>query len=807
MSNLDQTPESDNNGIARQQELDREQAANISRRSLLLGLGVTLGTGIAASSSATASMPLPAPKPAEPAAAPAGKCPFSGAAMAGEPQAEMTAAAGRGTRNTDWWPNLLRLNILRQHSTMSNPMGDDFNYAAEFKKLDLKGVKADINKLMVTSQDWWPADYGTYAGFFIRMAWHSAGTYRTIDGRGGAGAGTLRFAPLNSWPDNTNLDKARMLLWPIKQKYGRKLSWADLMILAGNCALESAGFKTFGFSGGREDVWEPAEDIYWGSETQWLGDKRYTGDRDLEKPLAAVQMGLIYVNPEGPNGKPDVLTAARDIRETFARMAMNDEETVALIAGGHTLGKAHGAADPGKHVGREPAAGTIEEQATGWKNTFGKGNGPDTITSGLEGAWTATPDKWSNNYFENLFGFEWELTKSPAGAQQWQPKGGKGKDLVPDAFDKSKRHAPMMFTTDLALRFDPAYEKISRKFLNDPKAFNDAFARAWFKLTHRDMGPRNRYVGSEVPAEVLVWQDPIPAAIGKVIDKRDITALKAQILKSGLTVSELVSTAWASASTFRGSDKRGGANGARLRLNPQMGWEVNSKLGLSKVLGVYEGIQSGFNANRTDGKLVSLADLIVLGGCAGIEKAAKDAGKTVTVPFTPGRTDATQAQTDVSSFAVLEPLADGFRNYSKSGVAHASEHLLVDKAQLLNLTAPEMTVLLGGMRVLDTNYDKSKRGVFTSKPGVLTNDYFVNLLDLGIAWRPDNDDKTTFEGVSRKTGAVEWSATRADLIIGSNSELRAVAEVYAASDASDKFVKDFVATWAKVMDLDRFDIA
>ena len=807
MSNSNQKPERDDNGAARQQELDQEAAAAISRRSLLLGLGVTLGTGIAASSSATASMPLPAPKPVEPAAVPAGKCPFSGAAMATEPQAEMPSAAGRGTRNTDWWPNLLRLNILRQHSTMSNPMGDDFNYAAEFKKLDLKAVKADINKVMTTSQEWWPADYGTYAGFFIRMAWHSAGTYRTIDGRGGAGAGTLRFAPLNSWPDNTNLDKARMLLWPVKQKYGRKLSWADLMILAGNCALESAGFKTFGFSGGREDVWEPAEDIYWGSETQWLGDKRYTGDRELEKPLAAVQMGLIYVNPQGPNGKPDILAAARDIRETFARMAMNDEETVALIAGGHTLGKAHGAADPDKYVGREPAAGTIEEQATGWKNTFGKGNGPDTITSGLEGAWTATPNKWSNNYFENLFGFEWELTKSPAGAQQWQPKDGKGKDLVPDAYDKNKRHAPMMFTTDLALRFDPAYEKISRKFLNDPKAFNDAFARAWFKLTHRDMGPRSRYVGSEVPAEVLVWQDPIPAAAGKVIDKRDITALKAQILKSGLTVSELVSTAWASASTFRGSDKRGGANGARLRLNPQMGWEVNSKLGLSKVMGVYEGIQSGFNANRTDGKHVSLADLIVLGGCAGIEKAAKDAGKTVTVPFTPGRADASQAQTDVASFAVLEPLADGFRNYAKPGVAHASEHLLVDKAQLLNLTAPEMTVLLGGMRVLDTNYDKSKRGVFTSKPGVLTNDYFVNLLDLGIAWRPDNDDKTTFEGVSRKTGAVEWSATRADLIIGSNSELRAVAEVYAASDASDKFVKDFVAVWAKVMDLDRFDIA
>ena len=807
MSNPHQTPERDTNSIARQQELDREQAANISRRSLLLGLGVTLGTGIAASSSATASMPLPAPKPVEPVAAPAGKCPFSGAAMAAEPQAEMTAAAGRGTRNTDWWPNLLRLNILRQHSTLSNPMGDDFNYAAEFKKLDLKVLKADINKLMVTSQEWWPADYGTYAGFFIRMAWHSAGTYRTIDGRGGAGAGTLRFAPLNSWPDNTNLDKARMLLWPIKQKYGRKLSWADLMILAGNCALESSGFKTFGFSGGREDVWEPAEDIYWGTETQWLGDKRYTGDRELEKPLAAVQMGLIYVNPQGPNGKPDILASARDIRETFARMAMNDEETVALIAGGHTLGKAHGAADPDKYVGREPAAGTIEEQATGWKNTFGKGNGPDTITSGLEGAWTATPNKWSNNYFENLFGFEWELTKSPAGAQQWQPKGGAGKDLVPDAFDKSKRHAPMMFTTDLALRVDPAYEKISRKFLADPKAFNDAFARAWFKLTHRDMGPRSRYVGSEVPSEVLVWQDPIPAVASKVIDKRDITALKAQILKSGLTVSDLVSTAWASASTFRGSDKRGGANGARLRLNPQMNWEVNSKLGLSKVLGVYEGIQSGFNANRTDGKLVSLADLIVLGGCAGVEKAAKDAGKTVTVPFTPGRADASQAQTDVSSFAVLEPLADGFRNYSKSGVAHASEHLLIDKAQLLNLTSPEMTVLLGGMRVLGTNYDQSKHGVFTSKPGVLTNDYFVNLLDLGIAWRPNNDEKTTFEGVSRKTGAVEWSATRADLIIGSNSELRAVAEVYAGSDAGDKFVKDFVAAWAKVMDLDRFDIA
>jgi len=807
MSNSNQKPERDDNGASQQRELDQEAAAAISRRSLLLGLGVTLGTGIAASSSATASMPLPASKPVEPAAAPAGKCPFSGAAMAAEPHAEIVPAGGRGTRNTDWWPNLLRLNILRQHSTMSNPMGDDFNYAAEFKKLDLKTVKADINKVMTTSQEWWPADYGTYAGFFIRMAWHSAGTYRTIDGRGGAGAGTLRFAPLNSWPDNTNLDKARMLLWPVKQKYGRKLSWADLMILAGNCALESSGFKPFGFSGGREDVWEPAEDIYWGSETQWLGDKRYTGDRELEKPLAAVQMGLIYVNPQGPNGKPDILAAARDIRETFGRMAMNDEETVALIAGGHTLGKAHGAADPDKYIGREPAAGTIEEQATGWKNTFGKGNGPDTITSGLEGAWTATPNKWSNNYFENLFGFEWELTKSPAGAQQWQPKGGAGKDLVPDAYDKDKRHAPMMFTTDLALRIDPAYEKISRKFLNDPKAFNDAFARAWFKLTHRDMGPRSRYVGSEVPAEVLVWQDPIPAPAGKVIDKRDITALKAQILKSGLTVSELVSTAWASASTFRGSDKRGGANGARLRLNPQMGWEVNSKLGLSKALGVYDGIQSAFNANRTDGKQVSIADLIVLGGCAGIEKAAKDAGKTVTVPFTPGRADASQAQTDVASFAVLEPLADGFRNYAKPGVAHASEHLLVDKAQLLNLTAPEMTVLLGGMRVLDTNYDKSKRGVFTSKPGVLTNDYFVNLLDLGIAWRPDNDDKTTFEGLSRKTGAVEWSATRADLIIGSNSELRAVAEVYAASDASDKFVKDFVAAWAKVMDNDLFDIA
>ena len=789
---------------------ETDTGINLSRRALIMGLGYTLGTGIAASSSASASVPTDKPRFSEHATASGATCPFSGAAISGEPQTGSTSsetAAGRGMRNTDWWPNQLRLNILRQHGSPSNPLSPNFDYAKAFSTLDLKKVKQDIMAVMTTSQDWWPADYGTYAGFFIRMAWHSAGTYRTTDGRGGAGAGTLRFAPLNSWPDNTNLDKARLLLWPVKQKYGQNLSWADLMILAGNCALESSGFKTFGFSGGRADVWEPAEDIYWGAETQWLGDKRYSGDRDLEKPLAAVQMGLIYVNPQGPNGKPDILASARDIRETFARMAMNDEETVALIAGGHTLGKAHGAADPDKYVGREPAAATIEEQATGWKNTFGTGAGKDAITSGLEGAWTATPNKWSNNYFENLFGFEWELTKSPAGAQQWQPKGGAGKGLVPDAFDKTKRHAPMMFTTDLALRFDPAYEKISRRFLKDPKAFDDAFARAWFKLTHRDMGPRSRYVGSDVPSEVLTWQDPIPAVTSTPLDKKDINALKARILKSDLTVSHLVGTAWASASSFRGSDKRGGANGARLRLAPQKSWVVNQPPQLAKVITALEVIQSEFNASRTDGKQVTLADLIVLGGCAGVEKAAKAAGYTISVPFKPGRADATQSQTDVASFGALEPVADGFRNYVQPGAASHAEHLLIDKAQLLTLTTPEMTVLIGGMRVLGTNYDGSRRGVLTSRPGVLTNDFFVNLLDLSIAWRPGNDEKTLFEGASRKTGAVEWSASRADLIIGSNAELRAIAEVYASSDAGEKFVKDFVAAWSKVMHLDRFDLA
>ena len=792
---------------------ERESAASISRRSLLLGLGCTLGTGVAASASASA---IPSTsRPADPHApsASAGKCPFSGAALSA-PAAEMSPAApqgtavpGRGTNNAYWWPDQLRLNILRQHSTLSNPMEPNFNYAKEFASLNLTEVKKDILKLISTSQDWWPADYGSYAGFFIRMAWHSAGTYRIHDGRGGAGMGTLRFAPLNSWPDNTNLEKARMLLWPIKQKYGRKISWADLMILAGNCALESSGFKTFGYAGGREDVWEPSEDIYWGMETQWLGDKRYSEGRQLEKPLAAVQMGLIYVNPEGPNGVPDPLAAARDIRETFGRMAMNDEETVALIAGGHTLGKAHGAADPSKHVGREPDGASIEELGKGWKNTYGKGNGPDTITSGLEGAWTTTPTKWSNNYFENLFGYEWELTRSPAGAKQWRPKNGGGAGTVPDAFDPNKRHAPVMFTTDLALRFDPIYEKISRKFLADPKAFQDAFARAWYKLTHRDMGPRARYIGAEVPKVELKWQDPIPAATKSKIDGRDINTLKGRILKAGISVSDLVSTAWASASTFRGSDKRGGANGARIRFAPQKGWEVNRPQKLARVLDALEGIQKEFNSGRTDGKLVSIADLIVLGGCAAIEQAAKAAGVTVKVPFTPGRGDASLEQTDVESFKVLEPTADAFRNYAKPEAAAQAEHWLVDKAQLLTLTAPEMAVLLGGMRVLDTNYDGSRRGVLTSKPGVLTNDYFVNLLDLGIVWRPESDAKLTFEGVNRMTGAVEWSATRADLIIGSNSELRGIAEVYGCTDAKEKFVKDFVAAWAKVMDADRFDIA
>ena len=723
------------------------------------------------------------------------KCPFHGGAL--------KQSAGGGTSNRDWWPNQLKLNILRQHSSMSNPMDKKFNYAKEFKSLDLKKVKKEIFSLMTTSQAWWPADYGHYGPFFIRMAWHSAGTYRIADGRGGAGAGQQRFAPLNSWPDNANLDKARLLLWPIKKKYGNKISWADLMILAGNCALESMGFKTFGFAGGREDVWEPQEDVYWGAETEWLGDKRYTGDRELENPLGAVQMGLIYVNPQGPNGNPDPVAAARDIRETFGRMAMNDEETVALIAGGHTFGKTHGAADADKHVGREPAAASIEEQSLGWKNSFGSGKGVDTITSGLEGAWTTTPTKWSNNFFENLFGFDWELTKSPAGAHQWKPKGGAGAGTVPDAHDKSKRHAPTMLTTDLSLRFDPIYEKISRRFFENPNEFADAFARAWFKLTHRDMGPIARYLGSEVPKEQLIWQDPIPSAKYK-ISPREIAALKTQILASRLTVSELVSTAWASASTFRGSDKRGGANGARIRLAPQKNWEVNNSVQLAKVLKTLEGVQKKFNTGK---KSVSLADLIVLGGCVGIEKAAKKAKLDVKVPFTPGRADATQEQTDVESFAVLEPAADGFRNYIKKKHTATAEELLVDKAQLLTLTAPEMTVLVGGMRVLNTNFDQSKHGVFTKRSETLTNDFFVNLLDLDTTWKATTDAQDVFEGRDRATGAVKWTGTRVDLIFGSNSELRALAEVYGSADSQKKFVTDFVAAWTKVMNLDRFDLA
>ncbi len=727
-----------------------------------------------------------------------GKCPFTGHS------GKQTAGSGPGNR--DWWPNQLKLNILRQRSSLTNPMDASFNYASEFKTLDLDAVKKDIVDLMTASQDWWPADYGHYGPFFIRMAWHSAGTYRIQDGRGGGGNGSQRFAPLNSWPDNTNLDKARLLLWPVKQKYGRKLSWADLMILAGNCALESMGFKTFGFAGGREDIWEPEQDIYWGSETEWLGDKRYTGDRQLENPLGAVQMGLIYVNPEGPNGNPDPIAAARDIRETFARMAMNDEETVALIAGGHTFGKTHGAADPSKYVGREPAAAGIEEQGLGWNNSFGTGNGGDTITSGLEGAWTTTPTKWSNNFFWNLFGYEWELTKSPAGAQQWIPKHGMGKDTVPDAHDDTKRHTPVMLTTDLALRVDPAYEKISKRFLDNPDQFADAFARAWFKLTHRDMGPRSRYLGKEVPAEVLIWQDPVPAVDHELINEADAAALKTNILASGLSVSALVAAAWASASTFRGSDKRGGANGARIRLAPQKYWEVNNPSQLSKVLDVYEAIQKDFNATAGTKKM-SIADLIVLGGAAAIEQAAKTAGYSVAVPFTPGRTDATQDQTDVESFAPLEPIADGFRNYVKKAHSAAAEDWLIDKAQLLTLTAPEMTVLVGGLRVLNTNYDQSAHGVFTKQPGTLSNDFFLNLIDFGTTWKAISPANDVFEGRDRKTGEVKWTGTRVDLIFGSNSELRALAEVYACSDAKEKFVKDFVAAWAKVMELDRFELA
>jgi catalase-peroxidase len=749
------------------------------------------------------------------------KCPFHNGSL-------KKAVGGGGTRNRDWWPNQLKLNILRQHSTLSNPMDKDFNYAEEFKTLDLNAVKKDLHHLMTDSQDWWPADFGHYGPLFIRMAWHSAGTYRIGDGRGGAGAGQQRFAPLNSWPDNVSLDKARRLLWPIKQKYGRKISWADLMILTGNVALESMGFKPFGFGGGREDVWEPQEDVYWGAETKWLGgDVRYAQGSDgvekgggvvvsdddadgeihsrkLENPLAAVQMGLIYVNPEGPDGNPDPVAAARDIRETFKRMAMDDEETVALIAGGHTFGKTHGAAEAGKYVGVDVEAAAIEDQGFGWKNSFNSGRGADTITSGLEVTWSKTPTQWSNYFFEHLFGCEWELTKSPGGAHQWVAK--EAGVMVPDAFDSSKKHRATMLTTDLSLRFDPVYEKISRRFLENPEAFADAFARAWFKLTHRDMGPRSRYLGPEVPNEELIWQDPVPAVDHKLVDEKDIADLKSKILSAGLSLSQLVSTAWASASTFRGSDKRGGANGARIRLAPQKDWEVNNPPQLTKVLDTLEKIQKDFNARQTTGKKISLADIIVLGGCAAVEKAAKSGGNEINVPFTPGRTDATQEQTDVESFAVLEPVADGFRNYLKKQYAVSTEELLVDKAQLLTLTAPELTVLVGGMRVLDTNYDGSKHGVLTNSPGTLTNDFFVNLLDMSTAWKATDDRKEVFVGSDRTTGKAKWTATRADLVFGSNSELRAVAEVYASADAKQKFATDFVAAWNKIMNLDRFDI-
>jgi catalase-peroxidase len=714
--------------------------------------------------------------------------------------------AGGGTTNRDWWPNQLKIDMLHQHSSSSNPMGEGFNYANEFKSLALESVKKDLRELMTKSQDWWPADFGHYGPLFIRMAWHSAGTYRMGDGRGGAGHGNQRFAPLNSWPDNVNLDKARRLLWPIKQKYGRKISWADLMILTGNVALESMGFKTFGFGGGREDIWEPEKDVYWGAESEWLGDKRYSGDRNLENPLAAVQMGLIYVNPEGPNGNPDPVAAAKDIREVFARMAMNDEETVALIAGGHAFGKTHGAGDPSL-VGREPEAAPIEEQGLGWKSKFGTGKGNDTIGGGPEVIWSQTPTKWSNNFFKNLFGYEWELTKSPAGAQQWKPKGGAGAGTVPDPHDPSRSRAPSMLTTDLALRFDPVYEKISRRFYENPDLLADAFARAWFKLTHRDMGPRSRYLGPEVPSEELIWQDPIPAVDHQLIDAQDIASFKSKILASSLSISEVVSTAWASASTFRGSDKRGGANGARIRLMPQKDWEVNQPAGLAKVLKTLEGIQSEFNSAQSGGKKVSLSDLIVLAGCAGVEQAAKNAGHEVTVPFIPGRMDASQEQTDVASFAVLEPVADGFRNYLKTRFSVSAEELLVDRAQLLTLTAPEMTVLLGGMRVLNTNFGQSQQGVFTKRPETLTNDFFVNLLDMSTAWSATSEDKDIFEGRDRTTGELKWTATRVDLIFGSNSQLRVLAEVYASEDSTEKFLHDFVTVWNKVMNLDRFDLA
>ncbi len=727
-----------------------------------------------------------------------GKCPFG--------YGEVKQSAGAGTGNRDWWPNQLKLNILRQHSSLSNPNEAEFDYAEAFGQLDLEAVKKDLHDLMTDSQDWWPADYGHYGPFFIRMAWHAAGTYRTTDGRGGAGAGQLRFAPLNSWPDNANLDKARLLLWPIKQKYGKKLSWADLMVLTGNMALESMGFKTFGFAGGRADVWEPEEDVYWGAETEWLGDKRYTGDRELENPLAAVQMGLIYVNPEGPNGNPDPVAAAKDIRETFARMAMNDEETVALIAGGHTFGKTHGAANPDEYVDREPAAAAIEAQSQGWNNSFGKGNAEDTITSGLEGAWTTTPTKWSHNYFENLFGYEWELTKSPAGAQQWQPVNNGGAGLVPDAHVSSKTHAPFMLTTDLALREDPAYEKVSRRFYENPDEFADAFARAWFKLTHRDMGPISRYLGPDVPKEELIWQDPVPAVDHELVSDSDITALKSEILNTGLSVSDLVSTAWSSASTFRNSDKRGGANGARVRLEPQINWESNNPERLKKVLAALEQVQQNFNAQQSGTKKISLADTIVLGGVAAIEKAAAEGGFPTKVDFTPGRTDATDAQTDAESFGVLEPIADGFRNYVSANCVASPEDMLIDKAQLMSLTAPEMTVLLGGLRVLGANYDGSSNGVFTANPGVLSNDYFVNLLDVRTKWSPTDQSAQLFEGKDRTTGELKWTGTRVDLIIGSNTELRALAEELACDDAQEEFVQKFIATWCKVMNLDRFEL-
>jgi len=730
------------------------------------------------------------------------KCPVTGGAL------RRTAA---GPTNADWWPNQLNLKPLHQHSRLSNPMDKTFNYAEEFKSLDLDAVIKDLHALMTESQEWWPADYGHYGPLFIRMAWHSAGTYRIADGRGGAGHGTQRFAPLNSWPDNVNLDKARRLLWPIKQKYGRKISWADLMVLAGNVALESMGFKTFGFGGGREDVWEPDEDINWGREGTWLGDERYTGDRQLDNPLGAVQMGLIYVNPEGPNRNPDPIAAARDIRETFARMAMNDEETVALIAGGHTFGKTHGAADPNKYVGPEPEAAGIEEQGLGWKNSFGRGRGDDTIGSGLEVAWTTTPTKWSNNYLENLFGYEWELTKSPAGAYQWAPKNGSAAGTVPDAHDPSKRHAPGMLTTDLSLRMDPIYEPIAKRFLDHPQEFADAFAKAWFKLTHRDMGPISRYLGPLVPKEPQIWQDPVPAVDHKLIGERDVAALKAQILKSGLSISQLVTTAWASAASFRGSDKRGGANGARIRLAPQKDWEANQPAELAKVLKKLEAIRKDFNSSQSGGaqsknKQVSLADLIVLGGCAAVEEAAKRAGHKVKVPFSPGRTDASQKQTDAHSFAVLEPIADGFRNYLRNGHQRPAEELLMDRAQLLTLTAPEMTVLVGGMRALNANFGRSKHGVFTKRPETLTNDFFVNLLDMNTKWQASSTSEGVFEGRDRATGEIKWTGTRIDLIFGSNSQLRAIAEVYAGDDSKEAFVRDFVAAWNKVMNLDRYDL-